>query len=127
MVLPHQAGWFFVIEGREMRNKKLQMDRRRIGLIGIFADMLASFGASFVPVKSEPKTKEQKGRAMHRAAQKEDRKPRRRGIGDGYVWERWGQLRRNKPKRDRSISARQWKKRTKAARRVAALPEGLQG
>lgn len=42
----------------------------------------------------------------------------------GYYKDRHGSIRRVSPKRDKSMSARQWKKLVKAARRQSLTPSG---
>ena len=86
------------------------------GMFAMWMGMLQKFGGAFEPVKSDPETKREKVwlprfRAMLRAPQPHI-----------YRTEH-GSLIRNRPKRDKSISARQWKKRVKRERRERVIAE----
>ena len=79
--------------------------------IKLFTNFLAGFGGHLpiVDTKSEKKEHGDGRRGVHR-------RPLNR---DNYITGPSGSLRRRYPKRDKTMSARQWKKTVKAARREA--------
>jgi hypothetical protein len=96
-----------------VREKEDSMARKaivgRMNLFSVFMSMLKSVGGTFEPYKAE---------RPESGDPREPKEPRKyRLIEDGrYVGS--GTIRRAIPKRDKSISARQWKKRVKAQRRM---------
>lgn len=58
------------------------------------------------------------GGEEHVATLREDHKRRRQRFADKYVVKESGQLIRRVPKRDKTMSGRQWRKTVKAARRT---------
>ena len=90
---------------------------RKRGMLGAFIAMLGSLGGSFEPV--ETKDGERKARSGRRAASW----ARWLDVADSddYRRDSRGIIIRISPKRDKSISARQWKKRVKQQRREAKV------
>lgn len=81
--------------------------------IKLFSDFLGGFGGHppTIDTKSEKKGHSGGRRGVHRQQHSLNR--------DNYITMSSGSLRRRHPKRDKTISARQWKKAVKAARREA--------
>lgn len=87
-------------------------------MVQSFIDMLGSLGGKFDLGKTAedvPKKEHTDGRFKH------GRHPLN---GKNYFTAGRGYLMRRQPKRDKSISARQWKKQVKAQRRAAKAVEG---
>ena len=88
------------------------MQEKRRNNIGLFAGILAAFGASLPIIDTAT------DRRDHTDGRKSRTGNRRLASEDDYQRTDRGYLMRTKPKRDKSISARQWKKRVKAQRRA---------
>lgn len=87
--------------------------RNRGNLFAVFASMLGAFGGSIELIHDDPK--QPNPRRQSRFAR------HARGMSmAGYHFDSHGSLRRNTPKRDKSISARQWRKQRRAAREEVA-------
>ena len=86
-------------------------------MAAIFGDLLARAGGIFKPVYSEPPTQAEKDRRMAKQKVEEDMRPKARDLGKAHYYDRNHILRRASPKREKSMTARQWKKRNKAFRR----------
>lgn len=85
----------------------------------VFGDLLARVGVTWIPAKLDRPTEAELSRRRAQVSAKADLAPRRRALGRFYLFDGHGTLRRIQGNRDRSVSARQWKKRNKAAKRLA--------
>lgn len=103
--------------------------KSRMGIVGgnrsmfsVYMDMLASMGGSFKAFVSESREEPKPERewAAKKILRSASPLSDRRHIRDSR-----GVVRRRVPKRDKSISARQWKKRVKADRAVARMAQLL--
>lgn len=86
-------------------------------MAGIFGELLARVGGSFTAVKLEPPTEEEKAKRLARVKVKEEMQSTMSDPRKFHYLDDRKNLRRLNLKRDPSMSARQWKKRNKAAKR----------
>ena len=84
----------------------------RGNMIGVFLGMLQSLGGSFQRFEAKSAEPKKTGRFARHAG------PLRM---DGYYVDRHGSLRRRQPKRDKSMSARQWRKQRRAVRQTGGV------
>jgi hypothetical protein len=101
--------------------------KRASSMLDVFAEMIAGLGGFFSPVALEVTAEEQAKREARRKARfMGDRSviplPEKKYYRDGH-----GSMRRRWPKRDKSVSARQARKRTKARRRELRRAAGGEG
>ena len=89
-------------------------------MVEVFGDLLARAGGTFKAVKPDPLTDEQKARIAARGALEQEMRSGPREPSKFHFFDRKGTYCRTTPKRDHTISARQWKKQRKAAKRKSS-------
>lgn len=87
-------------------------------MFSVFMSMLASLGGSFTPFVAE-----ERSNPKDKPVRDWNHRLRIRPLTAEKYTMTGGVVRRISPKRDRSISARQWKKQVKAERRAAKLQQ----